>query len=87
MVAISVTGTNVSPIPIDIGSRPGSSVPRYVPSTDAWASMNRPPAAITMPSIVVSRTPSFFTRICDSPEPITMPAVTGRNARPASSGL
>jgi hypothetical protein len=83
---MSVTGTNVSPIPIDCGMSPGSTVETYDPSTVESDSRRRPMAAMTIPITDTVRTPIRLTNCCASPAPIMMPAVTGRNASPASSG-
>ena len=42
--------------------------------------------AIAIPINGSSRAPTFGTSACDSPAPTMIPAVKGRNARPASSG-
>ena len=39
-----------------------------------------------MPMIEVMRIPIRFTAGCESPAPMPIPTVTGRKARPASSG-
>ena len=39
-----------------------------------------------MPTAAVVRTPIRLTSCCAMPAPMPIPTVTGRNARPASSG-
>src|SRR5438067_1030470 len=87
VVAISVTGTNVSPIPIDITTRPGNRSARYAPCTGMRLRSTRPTAASAIPAIGTSRTPRARIAGCASPAPITIPKVIGTNAAPALSGL
>ena len=46
-----------------------------------------PATAVTSPMIGTSRAPSRGISCCESTEPTMMPAVNGRNARPASMGV
>ena len=87
VVAIKVSGTKTRPMPIDIRRRPGSRSGRYEPWVGMRASRKRPPEASAIPINGTRRALIALIATCESAAPITIPAVTGRNARPAFSGL
>ena len=53
LVASSVTGTKVRPMPIEIGISPGSRSSRYVPFASVVSRISIPSVAIVMPMIEV----------------------------------
>ena len=87
LVAISVIGTNVMPIPIDASMIPGSRSVTYDPSGWRRTNSSSPTIASGIPMSGTSRAPNFATSPCESPAPMMIPAVNGRKARPASSAV
>ena len=86
-VASSVIGTNVSPIPIDIGTRPTSRFDDVVTVDRHAGQDNIPAAASVIPPTATVRTPKRPISCWARPAPTMIPSVTGRNAKPAFSGL
>jgi hypothetical protein len=58
-----------------------------VPCVGTCPRRKSPPAARTIPNKGTRLALINLTPACERPAPITIPAVTGRNARPAFSGL
>ena len=86
LVAISVIGTNTSPMPIEVSMIPGRRSGRYDPSGVSRRNVSRPSVPRASPMSGTSRAPSIGTSFCESPAPMITPAVNGTNAKPASSG-
>ena len=88
VVAISVSGTKTRPMPIDIRRRPGSrSLADTCRASGCEPAGRARRQASAIPINGTCRALMALIATCESAAPITIPAVTGRNARPAFSGL
>ena len=87
LVAIRVSGTKTSPIPIEASMMPGRMSATYVLSGESRTNSSIPITAMTRPISGTSRAPRRGISCCDATEPMMIPAVKGRNASPASIGL
>src|SRR5581483_9121832 len=86
VVATSVSTTKTKPIPNELSRIGGSTSATYVPCTGSRVRRYMPAAVISMPPLATSRASSFDAN-CDAiPAETMIPAVKGRNARPALSG-
>ena len=75
-----------APMPSDESAIAGSTFAAYEPCTGSSARSARPAALSRNPTAATGRTPSRGAN-CDAiPAEIMIPAVNGRNARPALSG-
>ena len=76
-----------APMPSDVSSIAGSTFATYAPSTGSCVSSPSPSAVRIIPTAATGRTPIFGAKLDARPAETIIPAVNGRNASPALSGL
>ncbi len=86
MVATSVSGMKIAPIPSEARIIPGRTSVAYEPSTGIRAKRSSPMMVSTMPVAATGRTPIRGAKFEARPAESMTPAVNGRNATPALSG-
>ena len=86
VVAMSVSGMKIAPMPSDARIIPGRTSDAYEPSTGIREKSSSPTIVSTMPTTVTGRTPIRGAKAEASPAESMIPAVNGRNATPAFSG-
>jgi hypothetical protein len=85
--AISVSDTKLRPMPKPKTSMGPRMLPAYVLSTPVRVSQPSPMADRTAPTVMKGLGPHLGSSCEANPAPMAMIALTGRKARPASSGL
>jgi hypothetical protein len=83
---MSVSGMNTALMPRADSRIAGSTFTAYEPSTGSCVSSTSPAAARRKPTAATGRTPIRGANWDAREAEIMIPAVNGRNARPASSG-